>query len=402
MNVLAHWKPIVAAVVLGLVAGIAYLVLAEDRYAAEAKLHVVPLPAGDRTFEGFALPRVSGGGSAGETIADLVERPSVVDPAAVQLRLDRDDVLDAVTVHADDKSNVVTVRAEADDPLRAAQIANAVAEEFVSERSGVFQGELNRAIAQLREELRNVPASERDVPPADLLVARLTALRALLGERDPTVRVAGNAVARDRVVWPRPVPILGVALLGSLALGLAAAAVLVAASGGRSAASPADDPLAPREAALDERVRTVTKRERALARDEAALGGRVRAVTERETALGDRVKGVTERERALARRAGELAARERELERLAASQAAPPEPEPEPEAEPAAPVLAPAGAWNLVALERLVAERGPEFPDRVEEWRAYLFFLRQHASPEGVLPPSFDSLVGETFRELVY
>ena len=402
MSVLAHWKPIVAAVLLGLAAGTAYLVLAEDRYAAEAKLHVVPLPAGDQTFEGFVLPRVSGGGSAGETIADLVERPSVVDPAAVQLRLDRDDVLDAVTVHADDKSNVVTVRAEADDPLRAAQIANAVAEEFVSERSGVFQGELNRAIAQLREELRNVPASERDVPPADLLVARLTALRGLLGERDPTVRVAGNAVARDRVVWPRPVPILGVALLGSLALGLAAATVL-AASGGRSAASPADDPLAQREAALGERVRTVTKRERALAKGEAALGGRVRTVTERETALGERVKSVTERERALARGAGELAARERELERLEASQAAPPEPEPEPEPEPAVPaaLFAPAGAWNVVALERLVAERGSEFPDRVEEWRAYLFFLREHASPEGVLPPSFDSLVDEAFRELV-
>ena len=411
MRVLAHWKPIVAVVVLGLAAGIAYLVLAEDRYAAEAKLHVVPRPAGDGTFDGFALPRVSGGGSAAETVADLVERPSVVDPAAVQLRLDRDQVLDAVTVQADDKSNVVTVRAEADDPLRAAQIANAVADEFVAERSGAFQGELNRTIAQLREELRAIPASERDVPPADALVARLTALTAFLGERDPTVRVAGNAVARDRVVWPRPVPILGVALLGSLALGLAAAAVL-AAAGGRSQPPPTDDPLVQREAVLGERVRAVTKRERVLAKGEAALGERIRNVTEREgslanrgTALGERVRTVTERERALARRAGELAAQERELERIAASQAAPPEPEPapEPEPEPVAPaeLLGPAGAWNVVALERLVAERGSEFPDRVEEWKAYLFSLREHASMEGALPPSFDALVDETFRELL-
>ena len=200
MSVLSHWKPIVAAVLLGLAAGIAYLVVAEDRYAAEAKLLVVPRPAGDATFEGFALPRVSGGGSAAATVADLVERPAVVDPVAVQLRLDRENVLDAVTIHADDESNVVTVRAEADDPRRAAQIANAVADEFVSERSGAFQGELNRTIEQLREELRNVPASERDVPPAAEHVARLTALRAFLGERDPTVRVAGNAVANDRIV----------------------------------------------------------------------------------------------------------------------------------------------------------------------------------------------------------
>ena len=134
----------------------------------------------------------------------------------MQLRLDREEVLDAVTVRADDASNVVTVRAEADKALLAAQIANAVAEEFVAQRSGAFQGELNRTIAQLREGLRNVPASERDVPPANALVARLTSLRALLGERDPTVRVAGNAVARDRIVWPRPVPVLTVSLLGSL------------------------------------------------------------------------------------------------------------------------------------------------------------------------------------------
>jgi hypothetical protein len=159
-------------------------------------------------------------------------------------------------------------------------------------------------------------------------------------------------------------------------------------------------------------VRSATKRERALAKAEAAIGERVRTVTEREgslakrgAALGERVQNVTERERVLARRAGELFARERDLERLAASQAAPPEPEPEPEPVPVpvapAELRASAGAWNLVALERLVAERGSEFPDRLEEWRAYLFFLRDHASMEGALPASFDALVEETFRELV-
>jgi capsular polysaccharide biosynthesis protein len=409
MSVLSHWKPIVVAVLLGLAAGIAYLVLAEDRYAAEAKLLVVPRPAGDATFEGFALPSVSGGGSSADTVADLVERPAVVDPAAVQLRLDRDDVLNAVTVRAYDESNVIVVRAGADHPQLAAQIANAVADEFVSERSGAFQGELNRTIDQLREELRNVPASERDVPPAATLVARLTALRAFLGERDPTVRVAGNAVASDRVVWPRPVPVLAIALLGSLMLGVAVAA-LMGAAGRRRAPPETEDPLAQREAVLAERVRAVTKRERALAKDEAGLGERVRAVEAREesvakrgSALGERVRTVTERERALARQAGELAARERELERLAAEPEPEPEPVPEPEPELARPaeLLGPAGAWNVVALERLVAERGPEFPERIEEWEAYLFFLREHASLEGALPPSFDALVDETFHELL-
>jgi hypothetical protein len=321
-------------------------------------------------------------------------------------------VLDAVTVRADDESSVVIVRAEADDPQRAAQIANAVADEFVSERSGTFQGELNRTIAQLREELRNVPASERDVPPAASLVARLTALRAFLGERDPTVRVAGNAVASDRVVWPRPVPVLAVALLGSLLLGLAVAALMAAAARRRAPPPPTEDPLLQRETMLTERARAVAKRERALATGEAALDERAQAVDDREesvakrgSALGERVRTVTERERALARQAGELAAREREfeLEREAALQAAEPEPDPEPEPELAVPaeLLGPAGAWNVVALERLVDKRGSEFPDRVEEWQAYLFFLREHASMEGTLPPSFDALVDEAFHELL-
>ena len=84
-----------------------------------------------------------------------------------------------------------------------------------------------------------------------------------------------------------------------------------------------------------------------------------------------------------------------------------PKPEPEPEPEPvAAPAPAPvpvedAGGLTLARLERLVAERGNEFPDRVEEWRSYLFFLRDHATPEGRLPPSFDALVVDVFEELL-
>jgi capsular polysaccharide biosynthesis protein len=357
MSVLARWKPIVAAVALGLVAAFAYLALAEERYAAEAKLQVVPLPAADTTFSGFALPRAPGAGSAAETVADLVERPAVVDAAAVRLRLDREEVLDALSVSADRSSNVVTVRAETDDPRRAAQLANAVADEFVAERSAAFQGEVNRTIGDLRDRLRDVPASERD--PA--VVSRLAALQASLGERDPTVRVAGNAVARERTVSPRPLPVLAAALASSLVLGLAVAAALAAA--GR--------PSTPEGAAL----------------------------AKREAALARRVKVVTERERALARRAGEVAKRERQLERPSGIPVPPPR-EPEPIAPSSARALRP-GTWNVVALERLVAERGDEFPDRVEEWRSYVFFLREHASPEGVLPVSFDALVEETFRELV-
>lgn len=84
------------------------------------------------------------------------------------------------------------------------------------------------------------------------------------------------------------------------------------------------------------------------------------------------------------------------------AQEPPPEPEPrsEPDQHPPAPAQAP-GRWNVLALDRLVEQRGREFPERVEEWTSYLYSLRAYAAPDGSLPSSFDSLIEETFRDLI-
>jgi capsular polysaccharide biosynthesis protein len=168
--------------------------------------------------------------------------------------------------------------------------------------------------------------------------------------------------------------------------------------------------------------------------DEAAA----EALAAREAALQARIAELTQREIGLARRAAELAgrdqaaqARSKELELRAAeldeakrrAQVVPvpePEPEPEPEREPdpepiplrvavPAPAEAPpvpageeqTGAWNLMVLERLVNDRGEEFPDKRDEWSSYLYFLREYAEPDGTVPSSFDWLIQETFSELV-
>jgi capsular polysaccharide biosynthesis protein len=160
------------------------------------------------------------------------------------------------------------------------------------------------------------------------------------------------------------------------------------------------------------------------------------ALAARETALQTRISELTQREIGLARRAAELAkqdhasqARAKELELQAAelveakrrAEIVPvpdrvPEPAPAPEPAPI-PLLAAAppppeppqplpgeeqtGAWNLMVLERLVNDRGEEFPDRREEWSSYLYFLREYAEPDGTVPSSFDWLIQETFSELV-
>ncbi len=99
---------------------------------------------------------------------------------------------------------------------------------------------------------------------------------------------------------------------------------------------------------------------------------------------------------------------------LVAVPAAPdPEPAPEPEPEPVVafepepptvtrlPVSLEPQTWNLWELERLARARSGDDPMRDEEWGYLLIYLREFASPEGVLPLDFDSLVRESFGELV-
>jgi hypothetical protein len=139
----------------------------------------------------------------------------------------------------------------------------------------------------------------------------------------------------------------------------------------------------------------------------------------REQLLEERVRSVSARERALAAHAGKLTAREQELEaraakldasesELAARAAAPPPPPPEPDptpepaAAPAEPAMpAPAGTWNLDELQSLVDAETTATPEQAEEWRTYLFFLRQHTSADGSLPRSLDGLVSDVFGELL-
>jgi hypothetical protein len=140
-----------------------------------------------------------------------------------------------------------------------------------------------------------------------------------------------------------------------------------------------------------------------------------RDLMRREKLLERRISSVTARERELASRAGavkaqerELTVRERELDARAAAPASvaeTPEPAPEPEVPAAGPIrerpVAEHMGWNINDLDALVAARAEANPGEVEEWRAYLFFLRDHASADGELPGQFDALIVEVFAPLL-
>jgi hypothetical protein len=57
--------------------------------------------------------------------------------------------------------------------------------------------------------------------------------------------------------------------------------------------------------------------------------------------------------------------------------------------------------WNVWELERLARAAQGRSPARAEEVGFLLRYLREFASPDGLLPPDFDALVRESFPELV-
>ncbi|MGZ4348151.1 MAG: YveK family protein [Gaiellaceae bacterium] len=193
-------------------------------------------------------------------------------------------------------------------------------------------------------------------------------------------------------------------LIGALVgLLLGAAAMFVLAGRRREApvVVPAGDDreLEERERLLEERLKTVTARERELAT-------RVGKAAARDKESEARSAELAAREQALDDRVAKLAKQERELEQRPAPPPPPPPPPPEPEPEPVpTPEPAPeritrAGAWNVNDLERAVAAQSNASAEQAEEWSTYLFFLREHASSDGALPPQFDGLIEDVFGSI--
>jgi capsular polysaccharide biosynthesis protein len=404
----------------GAAAAAGYALTAPDRYRATAQLIVTPVSADDPTYTGIDVLRDSGGRrTAAASAAALVESPLVADAvrALLGLQRSRDDLLDALDAHVVDSSDVVAVTVEDTSANGAAQLANAFADTVVNQRTASFQSEVAAAVRRYAHLVDATPKAERATPAAVDLERRLAALRVVAGQPDPTLKHAGQATAPSDPVSPDAWRLTGIGAALGGALGLLVALALLLARRPWVAAPPPEYDRSVSERALE---KLVTRLERRLAARESALAARERdlqavldelrrsqksaeagagELAEREQALEERVAAVTKRELELARRAAALAAREKE-----------PEPEPAPaaarepaelRAEAAPPEPRRDGEYNLNALERLVAERRDAFPDRLEEWESYLFFLREHASSDGSLPASVDWLIQETFSEIL-
>ena len=148
---------------------------------------------------------------------------------------------------------------------------------------------------------------------------------------------------------------------------------------------------AERAGLLDQRALDVS--ERAAQLDELA-----RDLAERSEAVAAQSRDLERFAERLRQRDAELERREEELTEFRRRVT-----EQEIAAEHAAWVLRPvtvkkrAGTWTLPALQQLAEERAPSNPARVDEWRAYLRYLRDFADVDGRLPSSFDALIDDVF-----
>ena len=198
-------------------------------------------------------------------------------------------------------------------------------------------------------------------------------------------------------------------LIGAL-VGLLLGSALMLVLAIRTRQDAVDEELSKREDLVEQRVNGVTARERAIADRAGKLAAREQELDERAAALaaaerevGSRARELASSERKLADRAAEIAMSKRELEVLAAAPPPrPPEPVSVPQVDTELALPPRTGTWNLNELQAAVDAYADPTPEQAENWRTYLYFVREHASPDGTLPRSLDPLIADVFAEIVH
>lgn len=216
-----HWLLIGLIVALAVGGAAAYSLTAAKRYEAQADILVTPIAASDDTFIGVSVLRDTGAQqSAVVTAARLVKTPQVAD--AVRRKTgssrSRDSLLASVTVTPLSQSNIVSIQAQSGTASGAATLANAFANEMITQRTAKFQSDLSGAIDRLEARISAIPTSLRTSVQAVAIEQRLSVLQALSGAGDPTLQVSSAAVSPEGPSWPRPVLSIVIALVASLLL----------------------------------------------------------------------------------------------------------------------------------------------------------------------------------------
>jgi capsular exopolysaccharide synthesis family protein len=205
---------IVAVMAVTLGVAVVYLATADKVYKAEALLLVTPI--GSEDLPGLGLIQESSDPTRDvETAARLVTKRDVAQRVIQDLGLDEDpdDLLNDVSAAPIAQSNIVAVTVEADDPDKAADLANGFATAVVEERTEQLHAQLDDLLERMQQAVESAGAAADEL---QLQIARLETLRA---GPDPTLRLESPAAAASAPSSPRPKLTLVAALIGGLVLG---------------------------------------------------------------------------------------------------------------------------------------------------------------------------------------
>jgi capsular exopolysaccharide synthesis family protein len=205
-------------------AAILYLAVATQQYRAEADLLVSPV-SGQDTSALTSLPLIRESSDPTrdvETAARLVRNRDVAARVKANLNLKQsvNQLVGMVTAEPVAQSNIVAVRAEADSPKLARDIANGFATSVVAERSDEIRKLADEQIPGLRAQIDAAQARGEDT---QALAANLAQLETIRQSGDPTLRVETRADKPAPAFSPRPALTVAAGLLAGLVLGVGGA-----------------------------------------------------------------------------------------------------------------------------------------------------------------------------------
>jgi tyrosine-protein kinase len=196
-----------------------YLVQADKVYEAHADTLVTPIAGSNEDLLGLGLPFESGDPTRdAETIARLITTTPVAERARSSLGSSESaaTLLGHVTAEPVAGSSIVSISAKANDPRRAALLANAFATGAIDVRTDRLRSVLDTVIPQLRRQLADVPPSE--VATRDQVSGKIRTLQGLRLLQDPTLHLEAEATPPKDPVSPRPALTIGASLIGAFVL----------------------------------------------------------------------------------------------------------------------------------------------------------------------------------------
>jgi uncharacterized protein involved in exopolysaccharide biosynthesis len=186
-----HLPLIIAFIAAGVIAAFAYVSLSPKRYTAESDLLVTPVSDADPNLVGLPLVRDTSDPTADVlTVAKLVSSPSVVSLVAARLGGGAGALLPEINATPVTQSEIIAVQATDSSPARAAQLANAFAQETVQARTNALHAQLATLIPPVRASMRGLTPSEQTG-----IASQLAIYETLLHSPDPTLRVSSTATA---------------------------------------------------------------------------------------------------------------------------------------------------------------------------------------------------------------